>query len=929
MGSLEGRSSKRRKLSTDDENVFPALPIPFSDYIILARANLETDRVDESKSSTNDAVPLEVILRSVTPHLLGADIDLSIRRGASKKHVVVNDTLSEDLQILEDAQKLESAAKYKAPAALPLACAYATFRERDQIGRLDVCILWQNTIAVRDKVDPILLEILARYLPPATPISPIFESWEPREFYNNVHVPEKSEANSAEIKIPYIESQLYPFQRRGVRWLLAREGVVEKPDGVFSAHTHPASQHSPQGIEEFDSPFNGRCYVNHTLGVASTSRSAIQKKFAYVHGGILADEMGLGKTLEIIALICLNPRPSLAAAPQGLRQSSATMIITPPSILEQWKSELQEHAPSLKVFHYKGVNEYKKSGEDLIDKLLSQDVVLTTYNVIAKEVHFVAEKPDRNLRNSDKRKDPPKSPLTQFSWWRVCLDEAQQVESGVSAAATVARLIPRTNAWAVTGTPLRKGHRDLFGLFLFLGYEPWCHSPRLWDHLVTYHRPLFRAMLGEIAIRHSKDFVREDLRLPPQDRHTITIPFTAIEEQHYTQLFQEFCEDCDLDRTGAPLNGNWDPESPEVVEKMRTWLTRLRQTCLHPEVGGRNRRALGRNTNGPLRTVDEVLDVMIDQLEGHLRTAQRNHLIAKIRRGQLHENAKASSEALKIWREAQEGSMIMVSECKAKYDQVRSSLSLDDEKFRDGDEAHLASTVLARLRSALEIKHVVLFFLGNAFFQLKAGHPPESEQYQELEEMEMKAYEIAKSTRTQLLHSASRNVNKLVAAMGANLSRGSTQVPIMEEPSAHGGIESRKIFQKLHYYCEAMNIQAEQFNELRTKMATFLNQALIDQEDIEVQGDEYETSTKHQDEMYAIMEALRALLADRMTAITGQENVLIKEEMKQFLRNAKEGEGPAPEVFIKLLAEREQKRVKVNEMGSLRGIIGQYHPKSC
>merc|ERR1712000_588939 len=114
-------------------------------------------------------------------------------------------------------------------------------------------------------------------------------------------------------------------------------------------------------------------------------------------------------------------------------------------------------------------------------------------------------------------------------------------------------------------------------------------------------------------MRHSKDFVREDLRLPPQSRHTITIPFTPIEEQHYSQLFQELCEDCNLDRTGAPQSDDWDPDSPAIIEKMRMWLTRLRQTCLHPEVGGRNRRALGRSHNGPLRTVEQVLDVMIDQ----------------------------------------------------------------------------------------------------------------------------------------------------------------------------------------------------------------------------------------------------------------------------------------------------------------------------
>jgi E3 ubiquitin-protein ligase SHPRH len=759
----------------------------------------------------------------------------------------------------------------------------------------------------------------------------MFAPWEPRQFYDNVHVPEKSEANSGELEIPALESTLFPFQRRAVRWLLSREGMVEQPDGRFQPRNANLTYQSPHGFEKLSAWSGQTCHVNHALGVASTDLAAVRQHFKAPEGGILADEMGLGKTLEVIALICLHPRPAKPVEPSTLLPSSATLIITPPSILKQWKNEIQEHAPSLRVYHYQGLSSFKKSGESQLENLLDQDVVLTTYNVLAKEVHYVAEKPDRNLRNNRTREEPPKSPLTQVSWWRVCLDEAQMVESGVSAAATVARLIPRVHAWAVTGTPLRKGHRDLFGLLLFLGYSPWCRSPRLWDHLVTYYRPMLRDMLGEVVMRHSKDYVREDLRLPPQSRHTITIPFTPIEEQHYSQLFQDLCEDLDLDREGAPLTDDWDPESPAVVEKMRTWLIRLRQTCLHPEVGGRNRRALGRKTDGPLRTVEEVLDVMIDQHEGQLRTAQRGRLTAKIRRGQLKENAKASGEALKIWREAFNESLIMVRECAAQYDQARLSLGLNKDKGagikeKEGDdEANLRLSGLhARVRSALETHHVACFFVANALFQLKSAQPPESDRYQQIEKQETAAYEKAKSIRAELLKGVTGHVNKLVTTTRANLAGGAPQIPIMEAPTGFGGIESRKIFEKIHFYCEAMNAQAGQFHDLRQKMADFLSQALIDEDEgVELQGDEYESSTKHQDEMYAYMEALRALLADRTEAISGQENMLIKQEMKQFLSIAKEGEGPAPDVMLKLLAEREQKRVKVSEFGSLRGIIAQ------
>ncbi|EXJ59363.1 uncharacterized protein A1O5_12244 [Cladophialophora psammophila CBS 110553] len=924
MEALEEPAPKRRKISThlSQPSVCPAAP--FSEYIVVARAFLAVSKFDSNLfNESSDDASLGVTVLGVAKPKRFYELCVSVGRSRIGKHILIDKLSPSDLQVLEDAQKLDSAVKYRHPAALPLACAYAVVQRTGSAVGIQVCILWQNTAVVRDRVDPLLLDMLGRYLLPTESISPTLESWNPRQFYDNVHVPEKSDANSADIQIPHLESRLYPFQRRAVRWLLLREGVAVQPNGELEQLPGSPDSRLPTGFERLETMSNGTCYVNHALGVATTNLPAVEEHFASVQGGILADEMGLGKTLEIIALICLHPRTAWTSTLPGLKPSPATLIITPPSILQQWKDELQEHAPTLSVFHYQGVNSYKKSGEKLIDQLLSQDVVLTTYNVIAKEVHYVAEKPDRNLRYS-RREEVPQSPLTQIAWWRVCLDEAQMVESGVSSAATVARLIPRSNAWAVTGTPLRKGHRDLFGLLLFLRYEPWCRSPRLWDYLISYHRPLFRAMLGEIAMRHSKDFVREDLRLPPQSRHTITIPFTAIEEQHYSQLFQEFCEDCDLDRTGAPLGDEWDPDSPVMVEKMRTWLTRLRQTCLHPEVGGRNRRALGRNTNGPLRTVEQVLDVMIDQHESQIRTAQRNQLIAQIRRGQLKENAKDTDEALLIWKAVYEESIGIVSECRKQYEEERLSSNAKKEKEDDEESNPRLTALRARLRSALEVQHIAIFFMANAYFQLKSTHPPESEEYQQLEKQETAAYEEAKSIRGELLREATGHVNKMIAAVRTNVANGLTQIPVMTEPSGYGGIESRKIFDKLHYYCEAMELQAQQFHELRQKMADFLSQALIDEDEgVELQGDEYESSTKHQDEMYAYMEALRALFADRTEAITGQENLLIKQEMKQFIRIAKEGEGPAPELILKLLAEREQKRVKVSELGCLRGIMAE------
>ena len=520
------------------------------------------------------------------------------------------------------------------------------------------------------------------------------------------------------------------------------------------------------------------------------------------------------------------------------------------------------------------------------------------------------------------------------------------VESGVSAAATVARLIPREIAWAVTGTPLRKGHRDLFGLMLFLKQEPFCHSLKLWDQLIDYHRPMFRSLMNELAIRHSKDFVREDLRLPPQSRHTITLPFTAVEEQHYEHLFSQLCEELEVDGTGGPKTDDWDPEDPAVVEKMRTWLNRLRQTCLHPEVGARNRRALGR-TAGPLRTVQQVLEVMIEQNEGTIRTEQRNALMLQIRRGQLQENAKNTAAALTLWRTAYDTACGIVVECRQQLEaevEVQKAIKaakeaqktekraneddISDDNDEDDENDSSLTTFRQRLRSALEVQHICVFFMANAYFQLKSDEDnikPESEEFHALEKQETDAYDNAKAVRGELLAEVLKKANKLISSIkGKSDANKLAAVPNLEAPDEYRGIESRKIFDKLYDFCDDMNRQGRYYAELRQKMVDFLRKSLIDEDEgVELQGDEYESSTKLQDEMYAYMEALRAHFADRSDAITGQENLLIKQEMKQFLRSAREGEGPAPELMLQLLAERQGVRIDIFKKGSLRGIVAE------
>ncbi|KAK4453767.1 putative ATP-dependent helicase IRC20 [Podospora aff. communis PSN243] len=768
----------------------------------------------------------------------------------------------------------------------------------------------------------------------------------PQDFYESAFVPDKEEfADALSLQVPMLEATLYPFQRRAVQWLLRREGVQWCPSSETNlgrvAPFELPDQELPVSFKQVRDVNGEAFYMSPGLGVAVKDISLL-RSLRDLRGGIIAEEMGLGKTLEVIALMLLHRRPEgpiMVRDPwlgRELLTTPATLIVTPSTLLDQWLSELSRHAPAAKVLYYPGLRKAAKSKHDVqmsAEYLSQHDVVVTTYEVLRAEIWIATDQPARSMRN-ERQYERPVSPLVQLSWWRVCIDEAQMVENWTSAAAKLARIVPRINAWAITGTPVKDDvQKDLRGLFNFLRYEPYASDSRIWSLFATKYKDSFREVIESISMRHTKSLVRSEITIPPQRRYVITMPFTAVEEQHYQSLFQELVGSCGFDVYGNPTHDDWDPEDPAVQSAMRTALDRLRQTALHPEVGGRNRRALGQKA-APMRTVTEVLDAMLEQSDGARRTEERNLLALRITKGQILAGLDKVNEARAVWEDTKDRSTAVVTECRQqlaqeiedarKKSKERSQISPDDgeEDQQEGMNFRVGEA-RRRLRHALEIQHRAIFFCANAYFSIKTA--PHSEEFRRLEEMEAGHYNMAKAIRKEILQESYGKAKALMGKLVAAAKKQAFAVIPESQAANQKGIESRNIAAALEEICAALDEQANQLDEWREHVIQLLVKPLVDEEE-DVTGEEYEQSTREQDEIMVFVQVLRAAVADRLATITGQKNFLVDHETKVALRLARNNDGPFPAKLVELFRLRDEIKppfAEADPLSSLKGVISE------
>ena len=354
-----------------------------------------------------------------------------------------------------------------------------------------------------------------------------------------------------------LATQLLPYQRQALAWLLEKENPQLPSAG------------SDNAVQLWKCSQNGQIYTN-----VATSFSLKNQKPTLASGGILSDDMGMGKTLEMLSLIAMDSNIS--------SKSKTTLIVAPVGVMSNWSGQIAHHIKpehALRVLVYHGNNKKPMDADDFEE----YDVVVTSYGTLATE-YFPRGK-----------KNPPSVPRPQglFSvdWRRVILDEGHIIRNPQTKSALAASNLIARSRWVLTGTPIVNNLKDLFSLVRFIGLTGGLERLEIFNSVLI--RPLnqgdvtasllLQALMATICLRRKKEMKFVDLKLPELSEYVHRIDFLDHEKEKYEALQAEAKG---LLKTVQRNQNNNHGKGQDTYRHLLEVLLRLRQVCNHWKLCG-------------------------------------------------------------------------------------------------------------------------------------------------------------------------------------------------------------------------------------------------------------------------------------------------------------------------------------------------------
>lgn len=296
----------------------------------------------------------------------------------------------------------------------------------------------------------------------------------------------------------------------------------------------------------------------------------LQMLDSYGFGGILADDMGLGKTIQIISIL-LKAKEN--------EKGRTSLVISPSSLVLNWKNEVEKFAPELKMVVIRGNAKERKA---IIDEIEKYDIVVTSYDLLKKDIEFYNTK--------------------KYKFKYVIADEAQYLKNNNTQNAKAIKQIVADTRFALTGTPIENSLAELWSIFDFI----------MPGYLFSYNK--FKSTYETKIIKENDEETIKKLKMliePFVLRRTKKEVLTELPEKTVTILNNEMGEEQKdiyisyLLRAKQELNEGIDINGYERNQiKILAALTRLRQICCHPGLFIDNYK----NTSSKLEQCIEIIE---------------------------------------------------------------------------------------------------------------------------------------------------------------------------------------------------------------------------------------------------------------------------------------------------------------------------------